>query len=189
MLYEHIISYGSVPVKHLLDKNVLFNYNVRREEGWQLSSRIREARKAAGITQAELAAKIGINRATLSKYESGIIEPPISQLKLIAEKLGEYPGSKKVYWYELSSESVEKAAATAASDALDAVIKFGGANTFEDKKEGDARRSVRFNSNEDRISYFYSCLNNEGRRVAADRIQELAEIPKYQNKEKPQQPE
>lgn len=49
--------------------------------------RIRQARKAAGITQEELAHILGINCATLSKYESGVIEPSISQLVSIASAL------------------------------------------------------------------------------------------------------
>lgn len=48
---------------------------------------IRNIRKAAGLTQADLADKIGINRATLSKYESGDIEPSISMLVKISNAL------------------------------------------------------------------------------------------------------
>lgn len=49
--------------------------------------KIREARKAAKMTQNQLAQAVGINRATLSKYESGIIDPPLSQLLRISEVL------------------------------------------------------------------------------------------------------
>ena len=48
---------------------------------------IRNARKAAGVTQEQLAEVLGINRATLSKYETGVIEPSVSQLKTIAAAL------------------------------------------------------------------------------------------------------
>lgn len=50
--------------------------------------RIREARKAAGITQDELAKKLGVNRATISKYETGAIDLPSSQLQRLADALG-----------------------------------------------------------------------------------------------------
>ena len=43
-------------------------------------NKIRELRKAAGRTQEELAKAIGITHATLSRYESGTIDPPASQL-------------------------------------------------------------------------------------------------------------
>ena len=49
---------------------------------------IRKARKKAGITQDGLASLLGINRATVSKYESGQIEPSLSQLGKIAKTLG-----------------------------------------------------------------------------------------------------
>lgn len=48
---------------------------------------IRKARKKAGITQDGLASLLGINRATVSKYESGQIEPSLSQLGEIAKAL------------------------------------------------------------------------------------------------------
>lgn len=35
----------------------------------------RVMRKALGLTQAELAAKLGVNQATISRFESGIIDP------------------------------------------------------------------------------------------------------------------
>jgi len=50
--------------------------------------RIREARKAAGITQDALALALGVNRATISKYETGAIDLPVSQLQRIADALG-----------------------------------------------------------------------------------------------------
>ena len=51
------------------------------------SNKIRELRKAAKITQEELAKAIGITHATLSRYESGAIDPPTSQLQAIAAAL------------------------------------------------------------------------------------------------------
>lgn len=42
---------------------------------------IRRVRKAAHVTQEELAKRIGVNRALISKYETGIIEPSVSQLQ------------------------------------------------------------------------------------------------------------
>ena len=49
--------------------------------------RIISARKRAGLTQAQLAAAIGVKRAVISKYETGAIEPSISQLQKIAAAL------------------------------------------------------------------------------------------------------
>lgn len=48
---------------------------------------IRKARKAAGLTQEALAKKLNVNRATISKYETGEISPTIDQLRNIANAL------------------------------------------------------------------------------------------------------
>lgn len=50
--------------------------------------KLRAARKAAKLTQEELAEKIGVKRSVISKYENGIIDPSISQVQSIADALG-----------------------------------------------------------------------------------------------------
>lgn len=47
--------------------------------------RIREAREAAGMTQAELAQLLGINNVTLSGYETGKHDPKSATLVQIAK--------------------------------------------------------------------------------------------------------
>ena len=49
--------------------------------------KIREARKAAQMTQEALAREIGIKRSVISKYETGQIEPSLPQLRKIADAL------------------------------------------------------------------------------------------------------
>ena len=49
---------------------------------------IKEARIRAGMTQAELAERIGRTKSSVQKYEDGQTVIPISVLKLIAETLG-----------------------------------------------------------------------------------------------------
>ena len=53
-----------------------------------LGIRIKTARTCAHMTQDELANKLSVNRATISKYESGIIEPTAGQIQKIADALG-----------------------------------------------------------------------------------------------------
>lgn len=52
------------------------------------SLNIRDLRKAAGMTQTDLAKLLGVNRATISKYENGTINLNVSQLQKIADALG-----------------------------------------------------------------------------------------------------
>lgn len=49
---------------------------------------IKRIRKEKGWTQEELAASLGVQRAVISKYESGRVSPTVEQLKAIAEALG-----------------------------------------------------------------------------------------------------
>ncbi|MEI6623632.1 MAG: XRE family transcriptional regulator [Actinomycetes bacterium] len=49
---------------------------------------IATARRARGLTQADLAEQIGVRQAALSRYESDLREPDEETLALIAEKLG-----------------------------------------------------------------------------------------------------
>ena len=50
-----------------------------------LGENIRKARKAAGVTQKELAERTGINQADISKLENGTRNPSINLLKRLAE--------------------------------------------------------------------------------------------------------
>lgn len=50
----------------------------------QLGSRIRQARDRAGLTQEQLAERIGVSRTAVARYESGEIEPKLHNLAAIA---------------------------------------------------------------------------------------------------------
>src|SRR6056297_389038 len=49
-----------------------------------LSENIRFLRKEAGLTQSELAERVGVNRPVIGAYEEGRAEPRIQTLKLMA---------------------------------------------------------------------------------------------------------
>lgn len=67
-----------VPVAKFLDEELT---------SMTTGERIRKARLRADMTQEQLAALLGVDRATISKYESGIIDPPTSQMNRIADLL------------------------------------------------------------------------------------------------------
>lgn len=50
-------------------------------------SKIADARKKAGITQSQLAEKIGVQQKDISRWENGIVIPSAQRLKQIAETL------------------------------------------------------------------------------------------------------
>lgn len=52
---------------------------------WTLGNRIERARNLAGLKQSELALRIGVSRAVISKWERDVSEPTASQIVKIAE--------------------------------------------------------------------------------------------------------
>jgi HTH-type transcriptional regulator/antitoxin HipB len=50
--------------------------------------RLQQLRKAAGLTQAQLAEQIGLSQNGLSQWEAGLREPGISQVAKLCEVLG-----------------------------------------------------------------------------------------------------
>lgn len=59
-----------------------------REYFKELGGRLAAARKRAGLTQLELAEKIGIAQQTLAHYETGHLRPQIPVLIALADLLG-----------------------------------------------------------------------------------------------------
>lgn len=110
---------------------------------------IKAARKKAGLTQAQLAEKLGISYVGVSQWENDLRNPKLDTLQRIAAALG-------VPVQELISdwEAVDK-------EEFKRVFIYG---------EGI----------KDRIDAALDRLNDEGQEKAAERVEELTEIPKYQ---------
>ena len=49
---------------------------------------IRNARKAAGLSQAQLAATLGVSQGAVAQWENGITHPSYGVLKPLADTLG-----------------------------------------------------------------------------------------------------
>jgi DNA-binding XRE family transcriptional regulator len=54
----------------------------------KLSKSLRDARRAAGLSQAALAARAGVSRMTLQKLEAGDVDPRISTWTVLMRALG-----------------------------------------------------------------------------------------------------
>ncbi|WP_158261109.1 MULTISPECIES: helix-turn-helix domain-containing protein [Pirellulaceae] len=61
------------------------------DEAQLIGERIREARKSAGLTQADLAKSLGIAHVQISYYERGEQWPNIQRLMQICKVLGTSP--------------------------------------------------------------------------------------------------
>ena len=62
--------------------------SVRIKSGQSVGQRIAERRQAAGLTQAQLAEKIGVVQVVVSRWETGERNPKLDALKHIAEACG-----------------------------------------------------------------------------------------------------
>ena len=121
-----------------------------------MENKIKEVRKSKNITQEQLAYMLGLTRSVISKYESGLIVPSMEQYFKLAMVLG-------VSLYELVP-----------NDILDAYF-YGFGRSFALNAPSEA---------ESNLIYVFNQLNDEGQRIAVERVEELTEIPKYQKTEK-----
>lgn len=56
-----------------------------------LSDQLAAARRSAGMTQAELAKRAGVNRSTITGIETGAVDPAVDTLLSISRALGMEP--------------------------------------------------------------------------------------------------
>ena len=169
-----------------------------------VGNRIREARKNASLTQAELAEKIGVKRSVISKYENDQISPKIEIMDKIATALN-------CYVSDLFPESATELEIRRVLDdnktkrnAIDLIlsnenvpeeIKETIKNMQLDVSQKRAITALAFLSTralnydyymeDSKLSALiqsYSMLNNIGQEEALLRIKEMCQIPKYQRK-------
>lgn len=116
--------------------------------------RIKAARKEAGMTQGELAARLNIPAQSVSQWERDLRNPKVETLKKIAVALGvtvsELTGYTKHWADFFTVEEFEE----------------------EAKREEDER-------NYKLLTKHYYRLNDAGKAEAVKRVEELTEIPKY----------
>ena len=121
-----------------------------------IGAKIRDARKAAGLTQAELATLIGAATITIRQYETGKRTPRPPQIRRIANALNSAISElvPPDYWSLLAGPESHQESAEMWDDQWSA------------KTHGALLRA-------------FAELNAEGQRVAVERIKELAEISRY----------
>ena len=121
---------------------------------------IKQARIKAGMTQAELAKKMGVTPQTVSQYERGLINPKIETIEKFATALGVDAKELGYYHYRIVfkddkynkwMESIEKAVSL-------------GPTVQDQKKE---------------LCDAFADLNYEGRAEAIKRVRELTKLRQY----------
>lgn len=155
------------------------------------NNKIRELRKAAGLTQEQLSARLNVKRATLARYEAGTIDPPTSKLQAIAAALGVsvgrllgqeterviIPGRLKIVEIDDPESGLFRYDIEAADEEA---LNYGY------QILGRAGVSVQTHSPQALVLAAMEKLNNDGQQKAVERVEELTEIPRYTAPEPPQ---
>lgn len=122
----------------------------------EVGKRIQQFRKQAGLTQKQLAERVGVVTGTIQQYELGKREPRFEQLSKIAEAL------------DIAEADLY------GKDAWLLVVQ-GHAETYHSYE----KMGYTFSESERKLIGFFGLLNEAGKATAIDRISELTEIPKY----------
>lgn len=139
--------------------------------------RIKAAREKAGMTQADLAKKLGIPYQSIGQWERDIRNPKKETLQRIAAALG-------VSILELRDPTLKEAINMSIETALKPSEMPSHLETViaEYIQESIADESNGRGENKQRIYKALKMLNDEGVQKASERIEELTEIPRYQRK-------
>lgn len=157
----------------------------------QTGELIKQARTAAGITQAELAKRLGVTPQAISQYERGIKNPKTETLKKIAAALG-------VPWYKLLSDNPNEQLDIILSDQDRKLERLDKIRAERDKllHEMDVESSKERITSSDNaaalnayrsIKEYLNLLNSDGLSKATERVHELTEIPRYKRKDTPEE--
>lgn len=151
-----------------------------------MGQHIKEARLKAGITQAELADKLGIPYQSIGQWERGLRTPKIETLRKIAKALGihivELITGESVIAYTDYDDFVEDIRQDMIDNA-DTPEEYEGAHGLKllDIKEQLLLQEVK-QARLKKINDYFDKLNEEGQEKAVERIKELGMIPEYQKK-------
>lgn len=141
---------------------------------------IKAARRAAGLTQAELAQKLGVTPQTVSQYERGLINPKLETLQKFADALGVEAWNLSDPIFVGQGGAPHLTAGPNAADETRAYIQ---------QLENDRARLLGMLKLEqerekaliEQMMDDFQHLNDEGQTEAAKRVRELTEIARYRN--------
>lgn len=154
-------------------------------------NKIREIRKTLGMTQEQLADKIGVKRSVISKYETGLVSPTLEQLERIADafqvpiiNLFDFSVESKTLLKELERLK-DKDAQASARRWIEDEIKGRPTDLFWDKMDAIERIIMEHFSNvtDQQLQFFvlngFRYLNRRGRVEAVFKMQDLLENVRF----------
>lgn len=148
--------------------------------------KIKEARKKAGLTQKELGQKLGLSFQAIAQWENDLRNPKFETLKKISDALG--VSTSWLIYGEGDPDQISLLDLDVFEGELKKAVRKGnGAVELSEssaKKILDDLQNILDDALEEadwqELFRLYQGLNREGQRVALERLDELAQLPKYQ---------
>ncbi|WP_302659124.1 helix-turn-helix domain-containing protein [uncultured Dysosmobacter sp.] len=141
---------------------------------------LKAARKKAGFTQAELAAKLNIPYQSISQWERDLRQPKAETLEKIAEALGISPLDLGVIRYEKHYQ-YDPTAYQKIIDAINVAMKATNKSYKSEVFDFDNSESEFLCS---RLFECFSNLNPAGQQKAVESVEIIAGNPDYQKEKK-----
>ena len=135
-----------------------------------IGDRIKALRKEHGLTQSDLANAMGVTASMIGQYETGVRTPKCNTIERIAKALS-------VSIAELTEEVTH---VDLGPIAIELREKYGLSNKIALSIVDDCALAFSPLFRNDRFSDLLCCLNEEGKRIAYERVRELTEIARYQ---------
>lgn len=163
---------------------------------------IKDARKKAKLTQAQLAEKSGVATISIHQYESGKRKPRLEQLTRISNALGVHIFDLVGISEKMRQFKIEYGGLDALSPETDAKIsellsmdqfELYDVSSNETKKEfwnilfeSDTVPKFQLESNRRRIDFVLDQMSEEGQQKVADYAEDI--LPRYRTETAPQSP-
>lgn len=163
-----------------------------------IGERIRQARNEKGLTQKQLGSISGTSEITIRQYELGKRQPRIEQLQRIATALNipywdliqdPKPGEEDGYniWQEFLQDYLDSE-----NQMAQDILNYLKIRYPSDVKFYEALKKSRgielLDAKGKRLVNVYTHLNDEGQQKAIERVEELAEVPRYRRQDPPEAP-
>lgn len=159
----------------------------------EIGKHIRQYRKLKGLTQESLAEKANLSVMSVRRYESGERIAPENVLKRIANVLeipvdilkGLSEGETLKKWFEDGNKysAIPYEIHQKYSIPIDTANQIVEYVTWAYRDEFRSSKDVKLDDQESRLVNTYRVLNDKGQKVVIERVEELAEHPRYQKRQ------
>lgn len=145
-----------------------------------MGQRIKDARLKAGLTQTELAEKLGISYQSIGQWERDLRNPKYENLQRIAKALGvttlelTRPDKNRPF-LEINFEEIPEIPKEKIPEVVKILSNFLLSSTPQNLQVN--------------LNAAFNKLNSDGQQKAVERVEELTEIPRYQRQPAENAPE